>query len=632
MKVNKKIFLLLLISCIPIISLFANYRINEYKVKIDVQEDYLLNIQEDYVFEFDTERHGFYRVIPYKNYPGHNIKVKNIKVSENNYKIEKSGGLVTIRVGDPDRYVIGEKDYSISYDFDIGADVYEDYDEFYFNVIGNLWECEINNASFEINFPKPIGSSKAQIMENLWLTIGSFGSENVDNSSIIISDDLKTVTGHINFLEYHTGATLRVEMDEGYFIGARDIKFLTFLMTIILVVINVIFIVLAYRIFDKYGRDIQPIEQSRFDPPDGFTPLSLSYFKHRYVTQTSYSASFIYWADKGLIDIVDDDSKTVRLVRKVDFIQVNKDLESKLDYKLFKTIFKNTQIGEEVNLENLDSETLGSDLNSLQKMAETTFDNGLLNDQKSSAMRILIALFAFVSVGLSLLFTKIVTSEFMPLTLVAAFFYIVLSIILLSGANSKWIMYKSIKKIMIVITICVLTLVYGFVTYLSNDLTSLVTNNYNIIVSLSSSLSVLILLVIFSYTEKRSEYSQNILEQLLGYTSFIRLVQVDQIETMIEDNPDFYFKHLSYALVLDLTNTWEKKFAKIEVTKPNWYICPSYGYYSFARMNNLSSSLNKQLNVPMTEYAKNHSSSSSTSSGFSGSVGGGAGGGGGGAW
>ncbi len=632
MKVNKKIFLIFVIAFTSIVSIFANYRINEYKVKIDVQDDYLLNIREDYVFEFDTERHGFYRVIPYKNYPGHNIKVKNIKVSENEYKIEKSGGLITIRVGDPDRYVIGENSYSISYDFDMGADVYQDYDEFYFNVIGNLWECDINNASFEINFPKPIGTSKKQILDNLWLTIGSFGSENIDNSNIIISDDLMTITGNIDYLPYKNGATLRVEFEDGYFVGARDIKFLTFLMTIILVFINIIFIVLAYRIFNKYGRDIQPIEQSRFDPPDGFTPLSLSYFKYRYVTQNSYSASFIYWAEKGLIDIVEDDSGSTRLVRKVDFIQVNRDLDSKLDYKFFKTIFKNSQIGEEVNLENLDSENLGTELNSLQKMAESTFDTGMLNDQNASRMRIITALFAFLSAGFSLLFTRVVTSEFMPLTLVAAFFYIILSIILLSGANSKWIMYKSIKKIMIVFAVIVLTLIYAFVTYLSNDLTSLVSASYNLIVSIVSAVTVLILLVLFSYTEKRSEYAQNILEQLLGYTSFIKLVEVDQIETMIEENPSLYFKHLSYALVLGLTRTWEKKFAKIEVAKPSWYICPAYGYYSLSRMNNLSTSLNKQLNVPMSEYAKNHSSSSSTSSGFSGSVGGGAGGGGGGAW
>ena len=71
---------------------------------------------------------------------------------------------------------------------------------------------------------------------------------------------------------------------------------------------------------------------------------------------------------------------------------------------------------------------------------------------------------------------------------------------------------------------------------------------------------------------------------------------------MIDENPNFYFKHLSFAQVLGLTKTWEKKFAKIDVPQPSWYIVPSYGMYSLARMNNVSTSLNKSLNVPLEKY------------------------------
>jgi uncharacterized membrane protein len=146
---------------------------------------------------------------------------------------------------------------------------------------------------------------------------------------------------------------------------------------------------------------------------------------------------------------------------------------------------------------------------------------------------------------------------------------------------------------------------------------------------------MLALILLFCLTEKRSVFTQTVLEQLLGYISFLKLVEVDQIEKMIEDNPQLYFKHLSYAQVLDLTKTWEHKFANFEITQPSWYIAPTYGFYSYHRINTISNSLNKSLNVPLAEYAKahsSHSSSGSSFSGFSGSVGGGAGGGGGGAW
>ncbi|MDC7242732.1 MAG: DUF2207 domain-containing protein [Sphaerochaetaceae bacterium] len=626
MKKIKKIIFIILLSTLSMASLLANFRINEYKININVQEDYVLNVSEDYIFEFDTERHGFYRVIPYQNYSDHNIKIKNLKVLGENYKTEKSGGFLTIRVGDPDVTVIGEVPYSIYYDYDIGSDNYEDFDEFYYNIIGNLWECEINNASFEITFPKPIDKEK------VWLTIGKFDSTNVDNSIINFSSDLRTISGYINYLEKGEGVTIRAELEDGYFVGARNNKVIEKLMSIFLIVINIALIILAFIIFHKYGRDDKLIEQSTFDPPEGFTPLALGYFKYKYLTQKGYSSSFIYWAEKGYIDIVQGENDEVRLVRKVDFKIVKQDSKNYLDYIFFKAIFKYKEIGEEVNLEELDSESLGYELKKLKQEAERKFDFGLMSDKKAANMRILIILFALISSGISLLFTYTVSSTFMPLSLVSSFFFIVLSIILLSSTNTKWIMFKLIKKILIVLAVIILTLVNTFVIYLNNDLTYLIDPNINLVVSIVSAISLLLLILLFTFTEKRSEYAQDAIEKLLGYISFIKLVEVDQIEKMIEENPAFYFKHLSFALVLGLTKTWEKKFAKIEVPQPSWYICPVYGYYSINRINKVSSSLNKSLNVPLNEYAKNHSSSSSSSSGFSGSVGGGAGGGGGGAW
>lgn len=627
MKTKKRLFLFVLFLTFSLVSVYANYQIIKHDIKIDVQEDYVLKVKEDYVFDFEEPRHGFYRVIPYQNYINHNIKISNIKVEGGDKSTERSGGFLTIRVGDPDITVIGENSYSISYTFDIGADRYEDYDELYYNIIGTMWDCEIRNTTFEINFPKPIDTSK------VWLTYGQSNSTDVDNSVLSFSDDKKVITGKIDYLDVNEGATIRVEMEDGYFVGARDNQKNVNYFSIILIGVNILLLIFAYIIFLKYGRDNKIIEQSRFDPPDGFTPLTLDYYKKSYLSQDGYSASFIYWADKGLINIKQDEKDRVTLIRKVDFNKVKSILQSPLDYSFFKAIFKNSEIDEEINLESLDSEELGYSLNKLKKTAEKTFDSKSFKDQKASKMRILIFLFAFVSASMNLIFSYIASNSFMPLSFIGSFFFILLSTILLSSVNSKWAIYKLFKKISIFFILIVLTLLHFIFSYLNIYLLSIVNDNLNILISFIASISLLILIILFSITEKRSEYAQNILEQLLGYTSFLNLVKVDEIEMMMESNPNFYFKHLSFALILGLTKVWRNKFKKIEVSQPSWYVCPAYGYYSFSRVTKLSSSLNKSLNVPMSEYAKNHSSSSSsTSSGFSGSVGGGAGGGGGGAW
>ena len=625
MNYKKKSIIFLLVLICSIFSLYANYRILDYKIKVDVSEDNVLSVREDYVFEFDTPRHGFYRVIPYRNYPFHNIKISDLEVEGGPYKTSKSNGLYTIQVGDEDKTVTGEVPYSISYNFDIGADTYEDYDEFYFNLVGTMWECPIEKASFEVVFPKPINE------EMIWLTVGSLNSENVDNSLFSLESDNKTLVGSVTSLSAKEGVTLRSEMEDGYFVGARNYQTAIKIVTILLIILNIALVVFAYLIFNKYGRDDKVIERSRFTPPDGFTPLSLFYFIHNAFTSTSYSASFIYWADKGYIDIKENEDESVRLIRKVDFSQVNKDVNNDLDYNLFTAIFKNAEIGEEVDLTKLDSEAFGTALNKLNKAAEKKFPSKVMTDRKSSKMKAYIFLFALISGLLFFLFSYVATSQFMPLTLVGFFFYLVLSVILLSSVNSKWSIYKPLKKIGLVFGLLVLTFIFFVVNYLNISFLNLVDSTTNLIVSAVSTISMFFLVVLFTLTEKRSQFVQKTLEDLLGYTSFLKLVEIDQIEKMIEEDPSFYFKNLCYAQILGLTKTWEKKFAKIKVTQPSWYISSAYGMYAYSRINNVTNSLNSSLNIPIAEYTKAHASKSS-SSGFSGSVGGGAGGGGGGAW
>jgi len=130
---------------------------------------------------------------------------------------------------------------------------------------------------------------------------------------------------------------------------------------------------------------------------------------------------------------------------------------------------------------------------------------------------------------------------------------------------------------------------------------------------------------------KRSEYGNKLLEQILGYREFIQKVTIDELKLMIKDNPDYYYKVLSYAIVLGLEDTWAKKFESITIQSPSWYVGDSLvDVYFFshmsARMNNTFRST-----VLSTTGGGSHSIGGGGfgSSGFSG---GGFGGGGGHAW
>ena len=71
-------------------------------------------------------------------------------------------------------------------------------------------------------------------------------------------------------------------------------------------------------------------------------------------------------------------------------------------------------------------------------------------------------------------------------------------------------------------------------------------------------------------TDRRTKYGDEVLEETLGYREFIDKAEIDQLKMMIESDPDFYYRTLSYAVVLGLENTWAKKFKDIPLRQPEW--------------------------------------------------------------
>ena len=68
----------------------------------------------------------------------------------------------------------------------------------------------------------------------------------------------------------------------------------------------------------------------------------------------------------------------------------------------------------------------------------------------------------------------------------------------------------------------------------------------------------------------RSEAYINQLNEIVGFKNFILLAEKDQLEKMLEDDPQFYYHVLPYAQVLGVSDKWEEKFKNITVQPPQW--------------------------------------------------------------
>ena len=55
---------------------------------------------------------------------------------------------------------------------------------------------------------------------------------------------------------------------------------------------------------------------------------------------------------------------------------------------------------------------------------------------------------------------------------------------------------------------------------------------------------------------------------MAGFKNFLRLVEVREIETMIDENPDYYLDVLPYCMIMGLSRKLDKKTEFLQA--PDW--------------------------------------------------------------
>ena len=136
---------------------FAQYfTIDKFHSDIMIDEDSSIIVKETIDVEFHQQRHGIYREIPFK-YRDDFGKVittptKVLSVTDGSgkawkYKVERTGPVINVRIGDARKYVEGRQTYIITYQVENVILFFKDHDELYWNVTGNFWKAPIKEAS-----------------------------------------------------------------------------------------------------------------------------------------------------------------------------------------------------------------------------------------------------------------------------------------------------------------------------------------------------------------------------------------------------------------------------------------------------------------------------------------------------
>ncbi|MCH5316776.1 MAG: DUF2207 domain-containing protein [Eubacterium sp.] len=143
---------------------------------------------------------------------------------------------------------------------------------------------------------------------------------------------------------------------------------------------------------------------------------------------------------------------------------------------------------------------------------------------------------------------------------------------------------------------------------------------------------------IFSFfIRQRTDRGHEILQKIIGFRMFLEEAEKERLETLVYENPTYYYDILPYAYVLGVSDVWTKNFEGIVMQPPTWYT----GSTMFDRMvfwhfmnNTMHSATAAMTSVPQNASSGFSGGGISGGGGFSGGgfSGGGVGGGGGGRW
>ncbi len=593
----------------------SGFDIEKHIVEVNVTEEGVLQVTETMDVHFkDSTHHGIYVNIPssynmkwemngqtiYKNYKFPVRRIKVLSGHKNDISTYSSG--VQIKIGDPDRYAKEYETYKFRYEIvtrDLDLDGLQ---MLFLNIISGNWEENILRVEFSITMPKPFDRNRLMFDSPAGLTKESTGP-----FTVVVTGN--TINGsYADTLHPGEALTVQLMLGNDYF-KFPDINQKAILGMIIAGITALISVICFY----VFGKDDPVVETVEFHAPAGITSAEVGVIIDGVANDGDVISLILDWARRGLITITDDE-KDLILTKKADLEENHRHFETIMFERLFKK-------GDTVVVSSLE----GKFYNTIRKTEEALdryFDKETRN--------------IFTKQSLWAQFIGVVLS-FLPITLMAAILvyqyefdgghvflvgmFTVPTIIASTGIliymeTNKYSHKWYTKSLLILLS----TVLFGIACFTLLVVTSLVDAAIGYSIGAILFNSLLIFCVLFM--KKRTEYSNQLLGQILGLRNFILVAEKDRLQELVDENPYYFYDILPYAYALGLTNVWNEHFKDLTIEPCDWYISPRSRppYYMTHSLESHMHTIEHSLTtVPAT---------ASGGSSFGGSSGGGGGGGG----
>ncbi|MDE6001478.1 MAG: DUF2207 domain-containing protein, partial [Clostridia bacterium] len=571
----------------------------------DIQSNREIHVTERVQINYDYNT-GFIRDIPVNG----GELVKNVKVYE--IKGEKAAyvyydvdvdieyrNFVTVDIGDYSTKS-GTYTYLITYDYCL-TKAQEGKNFIAVTPVGAGWPKDINFVSVKLILPQGYKDGSA-----LCYISGSEGRDLTKKIVTEVENDRVTLSITPSYgVAQKNALTFEMEFENGALKTYFD--FTPYWVIIAGAIILAVVVIFKFLVFNKTR--LLPVVN--YEAPDRMDPLMMGKLIDNKVNSEDVTSLIYYWADRGYLKINLDNKASPVLIRIVQHLP---ETSASYERDMFNSLFASGEVVQINDLRYVFYPTINRVTAQVNKQTK-----GLYNSA-SIGVSILFAVLGGILLGLAPLILGMV--QISPTLM---YFTSLIAIVpaLIIYALTETIMYNRMKMTkkniaLFSLGLAALCLFCGvfYVLFTPGSLIGLIPK---ILLCLISFAIIICSVFIVSRTK---DYNDK-LGDIVGFRNFILLAEKNQLETMLEEDPQFYYHVLPYAQVLGVTDKWEEKFNGLTVQPPQYVAGNVFtNVVSFHIMNNI-------LRNSMSRISSNMISAPS-SSGLSGGFGGGSFGGGGG--
>ena len=589
---------------INISSVDEGYTIKKLKIDAKVTETNDIYITEEMDVYFNYNKHGIYRVIPEKNRIISDGTVKRIEARVSNVTVNEKftstsqDGYKILKIGDKDKTIVGDRKYVIKYTYSIEKyDTKDGLDEFYFNIVGDKINTDVNSVEYKIEFPKKYAK------EGIYMYTGKMeykldGENTVDEKRGVTTDVISdtVLAGKIDkpILPFRA-VTLRIKLGKDYFILRNNY---TDILAKIGTAVAVMTFIYTLIILYKYGRDKKLSDIITFKLPKELDVSNTYYLKYK--TTTDYRkivpALIIEFANEGYIEIGDGADRQEKGIfakkpkDRFDIVKIKDYNGNQYRKKIFDALFSKGDVITEKNIKKVGQNIVTAVTEGVEIMQNSKFDkevydqSGLKYVWKILGMTIIPLIILFLG---AVSFVGSIGITFKVISTIAILVSIFMSVMCLKQASRT----TTIIGVVIQLIIIIIMLVYAGIE--AKFISGLGSGIYYIASAILLSLQVLISFWMEKKTQKGMMYEA----QVNGFVKYIKTAREEELKEMVMEHPTMFFDILPYTYIFGISKLWINKFSNIEIEKPEWYTGNVYSAMAFGQITTRSNRKDTSSNV-----------------------------------